>query len=81
MEEVIADVPPQALAMGNLDPVPVFKDAPAETVRRAATDLLDRMKTHPNFVISSGCDTPPLTPLANIDAFFEAVEAWNSRQQ
>jgi len=81
MEEVIAEVPAQALAMGNLDPVSVFKDAPAETVRRAATDLLDRMKTHPNFVISSGCDTPPLTPLANIDAFFEAVEAWNSRQQ
>ena len=80
MEEVIRDVPPTALAMGNIDPVSVFKDGTPDLMRQAADDLLDHMKDHPNFVISSGCDTPPLTPLANIDAFFEAVEAWNSRQ-
>ena len=79
MEEVIRDVPPTALAMGNIDPVSVFKDGTPDTMRQAVNDLLDRMKDHQNFVLSSGCDTPPFTPLANIDAFFEAVETWNGR--
>ena len=79
MEEVIADVPPHALAMGNLDPVSVFKDCTSDTMRQTVNDLLGRMKDYPNFVLSSGCDTPPFTPLSNIDAFFQAVEAWNGR--
>ena len=29
---------------------------------------------HPNFVISTGCDVPPMSPWANIDAFFQAVD-------
>ena len=29
---------------------------------------------YPNFVISSGCDIPPMTPWANINAFFETVD-------
>lgn len=48
-------------------------------MRRATTDLLRKMSNYPNFVISSGCDTPPHTPFANIDAFFEAVGEWNSK--
>lgn len=77
MEEVIGDVPPTALAMGNIDPVSVFKDGTADEMRQTVTHLLDSMKNHPNFVLSSGCDTPPHTPLTNIDAFFEALDAWN----
>lgn len=77
MDEVIKDVPPTALVMGNIDPVSVFKDGTADEMRQTVTDLLDRMKRYPNFVLSSGCDTPPHTPLTNIDAFFEALEAWN----
>ena len=33
------------------------------------------MKDYPNFVLSSGSDTPPHTPEANIDAFFESLTA------
>ena len=79
MEEVIRDVPPTALAMGNIDPVSIFKDGTPEQMRRAVLDLLERMKDHPNFVLSSGCDTPPHTPKANIDAFFEALNEYNKR--
>ena len=71
MGEVIKDVPANALVMGNLDPVSVFKDGTAEHVRKATRQLLDEMRGFPNFVISSGCDIPPNTPLENIDAFFE----------
>ena len=53
--------------------------ATPDEMRRATTDLLRKMSNYPNFVISSGCDTPPHTPFANIDAFFEAVGEWNSK--
>lgn len=77
MEEVIRDVPPTALAMGNLDPVSIFKDGTPLMMRQAATSLLEKMRPYPNFVLSSGCDTPPHTPFENINAFFEALNDWN----
>ena len=78
MDEVIRDVPPTALAMGNIDPVSVFKDGTPESMCQAVCDLLGRMSRYPNFVLSSGCDTPPHTPLAHIDAFFEALDDYNN---
>ncbi len=79
MEEVTRDVPPTALAMGNLDPVTVFKDSTPEEMREATSALLDKMKRYPNFVLSSGCDTPPHTPMENIDAFFDELHTHNSK--
>ena len=79
MEEVIREVPPTALAMGNIDPVSMFKDAMPSQMRLAVLGLLEKMKDYPNFVLSSGCDTPPHTPLHNIEAFFAALEEWNRR--
>ncbi|MBR1400978.1 MAG: uroporphyrinogen decarboxylase family protein [Prevotella sp.] len=81
MEEVLKDVPPTALAMGNVDPVSVFKDATPEKMKEVVADLLEKTRDYPNFVLSSGCDTPPHTPAANIDAFFEALEAYNRSHQ
>ncbi len=77
MEDVIKDVPPTALAMGNIDPVSIFKDGSEEQMRQTVTALLDKMRPYPNFVLSSGCDTPPHTPLANIDTFFNTLNEWN----
>ncbi|MDE6557272.1 MAG: uroporphyrinogen decarboxylase family protein [Duncaniella sp.] len=79
MEEVTRDVPPTALAMGNLDPVSVFKEATPEKMKEATRDLLEKMKPYRNFVLSSGCDTPPHTPLANIDTFFETLKEYNGK--
>lgn len=79
MEEVIKDVPPTALAMGNIDPVSVFKDGSTELMCQTVADLLEKMRPYPNFVLSSGCDTPPHTPSANVDAFFEALQAFNKK--
>lgn len=80
MEEVIKEVPPTALAMGNLDPVSLFKDGTPAQMREATLDLLEKMREHPNFVLSSGCDTPPHTPIENINAFFEALNEWNKEK-
>ena len=77
MVEVIRDLPPTALAMGNIDPVSVFKDGLPSQMRQTTLDLLEEMRPYPNFVLSSGCDTPPHTPQHNIDAFFEALKDFN----
>ena len=79
MEEVIRDVPSTALAMGNIDPVSIFKDGTPDTMRKTVFDLLDRMCNYPNFVLSSGCDIPPHTPPENIDTFFNTLNEWNRR--
>ena len=79
MEEVIREVPSTALAMGNIDPVSIFKDGMPSQMKATVLDLLEQMRPYPNFVLSSGCDTPPHTPQHNIDAFFEALAEWNHR--
>ena len=72
-------MPSTALAMGNIDPVSVFKDGTPEMMRTTVIDLLEKMKPYPNFVLSSGCDTPPHTPFENIDAFFKALNDYNAK--
>lgn len=79
MAEVARDVPATALAMGNLDPVTVFKDSTPEEMHKATAELLDKMKPFANFVLSSGCDTPPHTPMKNIDAFFDELRLHNGK--
>ncbi len=80
MAEVMKDLPPDKLGMGNLDPVTVFKQGTVEETKCATTELLERCSNYPNFILSSGCDTPPNTPLANVDAFFEALKEYNDRK-
>lgn len=72
MEKVMEDIPADKLGMGNLDPVSVFKQGTPEEMKQAVKDLMERCSRFPNFVLSSGCDTPPHTPLQNVEAFFEA---------
>ena len=40
--------------------------------------VLEATQSYPNFVLSSGCDTPPHTPSENIDAFFAALNEFNN---
>lgn len=73
MVEALEACPREALVMGNLDPVGVFRNLTPEAVGRATCDLLARTAAYPNFVLSSGCDTPPGVPFANIEAFYGAL--------
>jgi len=77
MVKALNDCPPDVLVMGNLDPVAIFKSATPETVRLAALELLNATSGYPNFVLSSGCDVPPHTSHANIEAFYEALKEYN----
>lgn len=78
MVEALNACPPEVLVMGNLDPVSIFKMASEEETYTATLDLLNKTGLYKNFILSSGCDTPPNVPFGNIDAFYNALFNFNS---
>ena len=78
--EALAEIPSGIIAMGNLDPVNVFKMMDPGQLYHTTTELLQKTRRYNNFVISSGCDTPPNVPIANIDAFYQAITDFNKSQ-
>lgn len=74
MVEMLEKIPHDVVVMGNVDPAGVLRMGTPESVRETTLDIMKKCAGYQNFVISSGCDIPPLTPWENIDAFFEAVE-------
>ncbi len=70
--DIIPKVPPHIVVMGNVDPAGVLRMGTPEVVREKTLELLSKCSKYPNFVLSSGCDIPPMTPWENIDAFFAA---------
>lgn len=79
MVEALEASPADVLIMGNLDPVGLFKMASTGEISRQTEELLGRTTSYSNFIISSGCDTPPEVPFANIEAFYQAVEKYNCK--
>ena len=77
MVGVLKECPSDVIVMGNIDPVTVFKQATAANVYATTQKLLQDTKEYKNFVLSSGCDLPPHVSLENIDAFFDALKAFN----
>ena len=78
MVEALKTCPPEALVMGNLDPVGVFKMSTPDGVKQSVKNLLEQTAGYKNFVLSSGCDVPPHTPLENVEAFYEALAEYNN---
>ena len=74
MAEMMPHIPANVLCFGNIDPAAQFCHGTPESVYGATIELLEKCSQYPNFIISSGCDIPQLTPWENIDAFFSAVE-------
>ena len=73
MREILKHIPPDIVAMGNVDPSTQFRNGTPGSVKSETKRVLAECARHGNFVISSGCDIPPMAPWENIDAFFEAV--------
>ncbi|MDO5442608.1 MAG: uroporphyrinogen decarboxylase family protein [Bacteroidia bacterium] len=80
MVEALKACPSDRLVMGNLDPVCIMKQAPAEKVKEETLALLDATSPWDNFILSTGCDVPPHIPLENIDAFYGALEEYNNKR-
>lgn len=74
MEEMLQRVPKDIVVMGNIDPAGQFCHGTKDSIRKETLELLEKCSKYSNFVISSGCDIPPMSPWENIDAFFDAVK-------
>lgn len=78
MVQTLEYCPKDKLIMGNVDPVGIMKMLTAAEVRESVSQLLQRTSHFQNFVLSTGCDLPPHVPLANIDAFYQALAEFNN---
>ena len=79
MADMIPDAPADVLVMGNVDPAAQINQGTPESVMAATLKVMEECCYAPNFVISSGCDIPPMSPWANIEAFFAAVESYYNK--
>lgn len=73
MAEMMTKIPADRVAMGNVDPAGQLRNGTPESVREATLDVMNKCCKYENFVISTGCDVPPMSSWDNIDAFFAAV--------
>jgi uroporphyrinogen decarboxylase len=74
MREMMPHIPDNVVAMGNISPAKQFRNGTVESISEETLNLLKDCSKHPNFVISSGCDIPPLSKWENIEAFFNTVD-------
>ena len=79
MVEALETCPADLPVMGNIDPVGVMQQATPEQVYSAVSELLEKTAGYDNFILSSGCDVPPHTPIENIKAFYKALADYNEK--
>ena len=70
MTKILPQIPEDRIAMGNIDPANMIRTGAPEQIKEAVLNLREKTKQYNNFLLSSGCDIPPGTPLENIDALF-----------
>ena len=73
MAELMEKMPENLIAMGNVDPAGQLKNGTVESVYEKTTEVLNACGKYKNYVPSSGCDIPPMSPWENINSFFKAV--------
>lgn len=76
LKRMLEIFPKDLPVMGNVDPAGVLRKGTPEAVRAKTLELLEKCSGHENFVVSSGCDIPPMSPWENLDAFFGAVKEY-----
>jgi uroporphyrinogen decarboxylase len=82
MSEMLKHIPQDVMVLGNIDPAGQMRNGTPESIREATLGLLEECSDYPNYVISTGCDVPPLSKWENIDAFFDAVdEFYDDREE
>ncbi|HBG27388.1 MAG TPA: uroporphyrinogen decarboxylase (URO-D) [Phycisphaerales bacterium] len=71
--KALEQVPQKVVVIGNVNPTKVMKDGTPEEVAKETKDLLEKTAKYPNFLLSTGCDLPPGTPLKNMQVFMETA--------
>lgn len=80
MTEMVKKVPENILVMGNVDPAGEFRNGTPESVKTKTIELLNACGSHKNYMVSSGCDIPPLSSWDNIQAFFDGIQEYYSKR-
>ncbi|NLE36990.1 MAG: methylcobamide--CoM methyltransferase [Pirellulaceae bacterium] len=62
--------------IGNVDPVTVMLQGKPRDVRGATLELMEAMRGYDNFLMSTGCDLPPETPLENIEELVRTAQGF-----
>lgn len=68
--EKVAD---KVVIIGNVPPVEVVLEQTPQEVYDFTLDLMEKMSPFKNFILATGCDLPPDTPLDNIQAMMNAA--------
>lgn len=68
-------VPAGVVVCGNLDPAGAFVGLTPDVLAERTAALARSVAGRRNVVLSSGCDLPPDTPLANLEAWVTAASA------
>ena len=79
MSEMMPHIPANCIAMGNVNPSGEFRNGTPDSIYAATEKVLSECSKYDNFVISSGCDIPPMSPWENIEAFFKAVKDFQAK--
>ena len=74
LADMLPGAPKDALVMGNVSPSAQFRNGTPESMEEATMRVMAECSAYPNFLVSSGCDIPPLSSWENIDAFFASAE-------
>ncbi len=73
LSEVAKKITENVAIIGNISPTVVMTFGKPNDVHREVIGLLNEMKPYPNFILSTGCDLPQKTPLANISTFMNVA--------
>ena len=73
LADMLPDAPADVPVLGNVSPSAQFRNGTPSSMEEAVRKVMNECGSYPNFVPSSGCDIPPMSPWENIDAFFAAV--------
>ncbi len=75
LAEIMPQIPEDMVVLGNIPPVSTMLYGNVEQVKDEVDSLMDDLHQYPNFIISTGCDLPLLTPLDNLNVFASEVFA------
>lgn len=76
LKRVVERIPENVIIIGNINPIGTILKGNPSDVKKEVYQLLKTMELYPNFVLSTGCDLPQMTPLENIHAFMEAGRSY-----
>ncbi len=81
MAEMMPLIPANIMAAGNVDPAAQFRNGTVDSIKAETKAIMEKCCRYPNFIISSGCDIPPMSKWENIEAFFEAAREFYATRQ